>query len=290
MSTLKKRKASEDKERAEATLPTQRWWVSVVTWVLVALVIGAVSMLIAPSQIDATPDRWTLARYLAVALFNVVVMFAAPYYAARQVLARRGIKEIWQFESNKRALNRVGLPTVLTVLGFIIITSRGTVSESLYTGLLTFSTVFAIYRALTTAYTAHYLDYVVSPREVRENANDRELKGRRRVFLERAAVTVGVRFPRERLVMPLIQTLFVAFALRILIALAWSVFGGDVHSADQAAVVQIISPSLTVISAVLWAIWHLHGGTGKILRISNGRSMKSFGWANPGFTKGKKMV
>jgi hypothetical protein len=290
MSTLKKRRASEDRERAEATLPIQRWWIGVLTWVVVALAVGAISMLIAPPKIEATPDKMTLARYLGVAVFNVIVMFAAPYYAARQVLARRSLKEIWNLESNKNALNRIGLPTLLTVIGFLVITARGTVSESLFTGLMAFSTIFAIYRALTTAYTTHYFDYVVSPREVREIANDREIKGKKRLFLERVAVTAGIRFPRERLVMPLVQTVLVAFGLRFLISLAWTAFGGNPQDADQAAIVQIISPALTVASAVLWAVWHLNGGSGKILRISKGRSMKSFGWANPGFTKNKKMV
>lgn len=289
-SPLKQRHTAEDRERAEATLPTQRWWTSALAWVVVALVIGGVSMLIVPPKIEEIPDKLSLARYLGVAIFNVIAIFGASYYGARQTFARRSIKEIWQLESNKTALNRIGLPVVLTVVGFAVITSSGRVSESLYTGLLVASTMFAIYRALTTAYTGHYFDYVASPREAREFENDRMLKGKKRRLAERLAVTAGVRYPRERLIMPLIQTLLVAFGLRILFALVWTLFGGSEQTADQLVIIQLISPALAVISAVVWAMWHLQGGAGRILRISKGRPMKSFGLMHPEFTNGRKMV
>jgi hypothetical protein len=281
MATSPKRGIAEEKERAVSTVPTQKWWVSALLWVAVALGTGVVYRLTAPVFGTEGVDRWMLLRLAATLILNVVAMYGISYYAARQTLARRSLREIWNSPSNRDALNRFGLPVLLSIAGLAVLVASNAVTESLYQGLLAASTLFSIYRALTTAYTAHYFDYVVSPRESREYVNDREIKGKNRLFWERAAVTAGLSYPRQRLVFPLLQTILVAFGLQALLSAA--LMAANVGYDDTAVLYWLgaLAPALPVISVVLWALWHLHGGIGKILRLSSGRPMKSFGWQHP---------
>lgn len=281
MATSPKRGIAEDKERAVSTVPTQKWWVSVLLWVAVALVTGFFYRLVAPVFGGEGVDRWMLLRLAATLVLNVVAMYGISYYAARQTLARRSLREIWNSPSNRDALNRFGLPVFLSVAGLGVLVASQSVTESLYQGLLAASTLFSIYRALTTAYTAHYFDYVVSPRESREISTDREIKGKKRLFWERAAVTAGLSYPRERLVFPFVQTILVAFGLQSILSMV--LVSANVGSGDQTMAywLGVLAPAMPVLSVVIWALWHLHGGLGKILRLSSGRPMKSFGWQHP---------
>lgn len=281
MATSHKRGIAEDKERAAATVPTQKWWTGVLLWVSVALVIGVIYRFTAPVAGAQELDRWTLIRYAATLIINVTAMYGISYYAARQTLARRSLHEIWSSPSNRDALNRFGLPMLLSIGGLAVLVATKSVTENLFEGLLTASTLFSVYRALTTAYSGHYMDYVVSPREVREITNDREIKGKKRRAWERIAVTLGISYPRERLVFPLLQTVLVVFVPQGIIALGWMLTGVSFTEMSSAHWLGVIAPVLPVLSVVAWAMWHLHGGTGKILRISSGRPMKSFGWQHP---------
>lgn len=281
MASSPKRALAEDKERAESTLPTQQWWVSVLLWVVVALGVGVIYRLIAPVFGEHGVDRWMILRLAATLILNVVAMYGISYYAARQTLARRSLREIWQSPSNKDALNRFGLPLFLSVAGLGILVASNSVTESLYQGLLAASTLFSIYRALTTAYTAHYFDYVVSPRESKEMSLDRELKSKKRLVWERFAVTAGLSYPRQRLVFPLLQTIFVSFGFQALFSGVVMVAGISYNDVSSAYWIGVIAPALPVISVVVWALWHLYGGIGRIFRLSPGRPMKSFGWQHP---------
>lgn len=280
MANSHKRGIAEDRERAETTLPTQRWWIGVALWIIAALVAGVLYRWIAPVTNDGI-DRITLLRNAVTLVLNVVVMYGISYYAARQTLARRSLREIWKLESNREALNRLGLPVVLSVAALAFLVATNSVTESLFQGLLAASTIFSIYRALTTAYTSHYFDFVISPRESREFTNDRAIKSKKRLFLERAAVTLGLNYPRQRLAFPLVQTVLVAFGLQTIMTMLLIQFGVTSTEAAASPVLSVIAPILPVISVVLWSIWHLYGGIGRITRISSGRPMKSFGWQHP---------
>lgn len=281
MATSHKRGIAEDKERAAATMPTQKWWTGLLLWVSVAIVVGMLYRLTAPVAGAQEMDRWTVLRYAATLVINVAVMYGISYYAARQTLARRSLHEIWNSPSNRDALNRFGLPLLLSVGGLAVLVATRSITESLFEGLLTASTLFSVYRALTTAYTGHYVDYVISPREVREIKNDRELKGKKRRAWERIAVTLGLSYPRERLVFPLLQTVLVVFIPQGIITFIWVLTGVPVAEMATAHWLGAIAPALPVISVVVWALWHLHGGAGKLLHISSGRPMKGFGWQHP---------
>jgi hypothetical protein len=288
MATSHKRGIAEDKERAAATVPTQKWWAGVLLWVGIALVVGALYRVTAPVPGAQELDRWTLLRYAATLLINVTVMYGISYYAARQTLARRSLHEIWNSPSNRDALNRFGLPVLLSVGGLAVLVATQSVTESLFEGLLTASTIFSVYRALTTAYTGHYLDYVISLREVREIKNDREIKGKKRLAWERIAVTLGFSYPRERLVFPLLQTALVVFVPQLIVAFAWMMTGVSFAEMSSSYWLGAVAPALPVVSVVVWATWHLYGGAGRIFRLSSGRSMRSFGWQHPElFTKVK---
>lgn len=282
MTTTHKRGIEEDRERAASTKPVQKWWVGVGLWITVALLIGVGYRFVAPGpeNYESAPDRLGALHHALMVIFNVVVMYGISYYAARQTLARRSLREIWNSESNQTALNRMGLPVFLSVGALAIIIGAGQPMGSLFEGLLAVSTVFSIYRALTTAYTAHYFDYVVSPQESREFTNDNIIKGKKRRVMERMAVTAGVYYPRHRLIFPLVQTIFVAFGIQALVNIAWALLALPTDGAE-AFWVSLVAPIFPVISVVLWGLWHLHGGLGRILRISSGRSMKSFGWQHP---------
>ena len=281
MASSPKRALAEDKERAASTLPTQKWWVSVLLWVAVALGVGVIYRLIAPVFGDQGVDRWMILRLAGTLILNVVAMYGISYYAARQTLARRSLREIWQSSSNKDALNRFGLPLFLSVAGLGILVASNSVTESLYQGLLAASTLFSIYRALTTAYTAHFFDYVVSPRESKEIYLDRELKSKKRLVWERFTVTAGLSYPRQRLVFPMLQTFFVSFGFQALFSGVIMATGISYDDVSSAYWIGVIAPALPVISVVVWALWHLHGGTGRIFKLSPGRPMKSFGWQHP---------
>lgn len=288
MATSHKRGIVEDKERAAATVPTQKWWMSLLLWGAVALSVGVVYRLISPAFTDQEMDRWTLLRHAATLVINVTTMYGVSYYAARQTLARRSLKEIWKSERNRDALNRFGLPLVLSVAGLALLVATNSVSEGLFEGLLTASTLFSVYRALTTAYTAHYFDYVVSPREVREADTDRLLKSKKRLAWERTAITLGLSYPRERLSFPMIQTALVVFLPQVLISLLWLLTGRPFSDMGSIYWLGVVAPILPVVAVVIWGMWHLHGGVGKMLRITAGRSMKGFGWQHPElFSKAK---
>lgn len=279
--TKNKRGLAEDQERAVSTMPTQKWWVGVLLWVLAAVAIGAIYRLTAPVFGVDDADKMFALRLAVTLALNATAMYGISYFAARQTLARRSLREIWKLESNRSALNRFGLPIVLSVAGLAFLVATESVTESLFHGLLALSTVFCLYRALTTAYTSHFFDYVASPLEMREMENDREIKGKKRLVWERIAVVAGLNYPRQRLVFPLLQTLLVAFGLQSIVSVALSVSGVDLIVVSSSVAVGAIAPALPVISVVLWGIWHLNGGAGRILHLSSGRPMKSFGWQHP---------
>jgi len=281
MATTAKRGIAEDKERAEATTPTQKWWTGVLLWVGVALVTGFLYRLTAPVFGDQELDRWSLLRLAATLIVNVAAMYGISYYAARQTLARRGLREIWKSERNRDALNRFGLPMLLSVGGLTILVVTQSVTESLFQGLLVASTLFSVYRALTTAYTAHYFDYVASPLDTRERETDRIIKSKKRLAWERTAVIIGLSYPRERLVFPALQTAIVVFAPQLVLYFVWLATGLPFTEMTSNYWLGVIAPALPVLSVVIWGIWHLYGGLGRILRITAGRPMRGFGWQHP---------
>jgi hypothetical protein len=85
-----------------------------------------------------------------------------------------------------------------------------------------------------------------------------------------------------------LQTVLVVFVPQGIVALLWMLTGVSFTEMSSAHWLGAIAPVLPVISVIVWAMWHLHGGAGKLLRISSGRPMKSFGWQHPElFTKVK---
>lgn len=271
----------ENRERAAATVPTQKWWVGVILWVAVAVLVGFIYRLLAPVTNAPVTSRWEILRYVGTLVVNVIAMYGICYFAARQTLARRGLKEIWKSESNRNAMNRFGLPLLLSVGGLGVLVASQSVTESLFAGLLALSTIFSVYRALTTAYTSHYFDYVISPLESREMENDKDIKGKKRLALERMLITLGFYYPRQRLVFPLFQTLLVVFGIQAIVTFGWLGLGGTQESLTSSYWLGVAAPAFPVASVILWGLWHLKGGTGKIFRLSEGRPMKSFGWQHP---------
>lgn len=272
---------AEERAHAAATLPTASWWTGPALWIVVTLVVGALYRLLVPTDLPAHPGRLDLLRLTAAVAVNSGVVYWACYFTARQSLSRRGLRELVRSGHQRAALNRSGLPLLLPVAALLPLASTGTLTAETASALTVLGSLFSIYRALTTAYTAHYFEFVASPSEQRTIENDEMLKGRLRRAAERVATTLCLNFPRQRLALPALQTLLVGLGLQQAIVFVVLLAAGEDNSAQALATLGWVAPALPVVSTFLWARWHLAGGLRRIIRLGDGRSMKSFGWQHP---------
>lgn len=286
----KRTELKQERKRSERAMQvgfTNKW--SFLWWTLPALGFG-VGVQAAYNAIDATTAQSPTLIQVLTAFFMIAVVTAIPTFllvlgVARSAFTMRPIKEtLKRFSFKGKWIESLLLSMILPVILSAMLSVTFPRPEDLVQWswlVLIASTYFPISSALRFAYREQYTEVTLDPVQLKAVEEERE-KFKALPFKEKLKERMSFKSivgPRDRMLLPTVQTMIVWFLPSVLISLGAIVFAENNSLTEEQfeQISQALSPfSFLVLMMTVfgWAKWHLFGGIGRISRVTDGRPLE----------------